>query len=302
MRWAMIDAESFRSGFVAVVGRPNVGKSTLVNAIVGQKVAITSATPQTTRHRIAGIVNEPGCQLVLLDLPGFQKPRDHLTRRMQAVVDSTLNEVDMIWLVLSAPEGVGSGDRYAAGRIFATGTPVFIIVNKIDLVGEAELLPVIDDASGLGDFLEMFPVSALRGEGLEQLRLAASETARQGPRYFPEGAATDQPERVLAGELIREQILKLTREEVPHSVAVDVISMEQRQHREMVDIEAVVIVERESQKGILIGKHGAMIKQIGIGARKEIEALLGSRVFLDLIVRVKGKWRNDERRLEELGL
>lgn len=298
----MSSDEPFRSGFVAVVGRPNVGKSTLVNGIVGQKVAITSATPQTTRHRIAGIVNEPGCQLVLLDLPGFQKPRDQLTRRMQAVVDSTLGEVDMIWLVLSAPEGIGAGDRYIAGRVFATGTPVYIVVNKIDRVSENELLPVIEAAAGLGDFIELFPVSALRGEGLEQLRLSASGAIQPGPRFFPEGEATDQPERVLAGELIREQILKLTREEVPHSVAVEVVSMEQRQHREIVDIEAVVIVERESQKGILIGKRGSMIKQIGVGARKEIEALLGSRVFLDLTVRVKGKWRNDERRLEELGL
>jgi len=292
----------FRSGFVAVVGRPNVGKSTLVNALVGEKIAIVTRVPQTTRHRIAGVVNGVDYQLVLLDLPGFQKSRDLLTERMQTAVNTTLREVDVILVLLNAAEGIGGGDRYVAEAAYATGTPVVIAINKIDLVKPDRLLPMIDMAGTLGKFEHIFPISARKGWNLEDLRDALVPLLPQGPRYFPEDTLSDQPERILAGELIREQALRLTREEVPHAIAVNVSDMEQRQDKNIVDINAIIIVERESQKGILIGKQGKMIREIGTAARQEIEALLGSKVFLELTVRVKKKWRQNERMLGDLGL
>ena len=297
-----LESGPFRSGFVAVVGRPNVGKSTLVNALVGEKVAIVSRVPQTTRHRIAGVVNGPGYQAVLLDLPGFQKPRDLLTERMQAAVNTTLKEVDLVVLMLNAAEGIGAGDCYVSEASFRTGTPVIIALNKTDLVGPEKLLPLIEQAGGLGGFEEIFPISARKGWSLGELKAAIVSRLPEGPRYFPEDTVSDQPERLLAGELIREQALRLTREEVPHAVAVDVVNMERRGESDLIDLEAVVIVERESQKGILIGKQGKMIKEIGSRSRSEIESLLGSRVFMNLTVRVKKKWRENERTLGDLGL
>jgi len=290
------------SGFAAVAGRPNVGKSTLVNRMVGEKVAITSPRPQTTRNRIAGIVNRPEGQLVLLDLPGFQKPRDLLTERMQQAVETTLAEVDMILMVTSAVEPVGAGDRLVASASFDSGTPVFIAVNKTDIAEEAQLLPALQQAAALGDSRELFPVSALRGDRVGELVSAMMAALAPGPRYFPEDAVTDQPERMLVAELIREQAIRLTREEVPHAVAVDVTAMDEREGGGIIDIAAAVIVERESQKGIMVGRRGRMIREIGTRARKEIEKLLGSRVYLELVVRVKKRWRDDSRRLDDLGL
>lgn len=292
----------FHSGFAALVGRPNTGKSTLVNAMVGEKVSITSPKPQTTRNRITGIVNGEDYQLVLLDLPGFQKPRDRLTERMQAAVEATLQEVDMIILILDASGETGPGDRFVAKGAYATGTPVYVAVNKIDLVGPAELLPGIEEAGRLGDFRELFPVSALTGEGVGDLLTALANGLPEGPRFFPEDMVTDQPEAMLVSELIREQVIAMTRQEVPHAVAVDVLSMEPGEDEGLVAIEAAVYVERDSQKGIIIGKQGKMIREIGSRARREIQALLGSRVYLDLVVKVRRRWRDDERRLGELGL
>lgn len=293
---------AFRSGFAALVGRPNTGKSTLVNMLVGEKVSITSSTPQTTRNRIAGIVNSADHQLVLLDLPGFQKPRDRLTERMQASAEATLQEVDLILLILDATQDIGPGDRYVTRGAFATETPVFIVINKIDLVGPEQLLPRIDEASTLGSFRELFPVSALTGEGIGELLTAAVGILPEGPRYFPEEMVTDQPEAILVSELVREQVINMTRQEVPHAVAVEVLSMEPGDDSGLVDIEAAIYVERDSQRGIIIGKQGKMIKEIGTRARREIQAILGSRVYLDLAVKVRRRWREDERRLEELGL
>ncbi|MFA5809596.1 MAG: GTPase Era [Thermoleophilia bacterium] len=292
----------FRSGFIAVVGRPNVGKSTLVNALVGEKVAIVTRTPQTTRHRIAGVINGDGFQAVLLDLPGFQKPRDRLTERMQTAVNTTLREVDLVLMVLNAAEKIGAGDRFVAEAAFSVSTPVIIALNKIDLVSSDGLLPQIQASVELGDYEEIFPISARKGQGLDGLKDAIIARLPEGPMFYPADAVSDQPERILAGEIIREKAIILTREEVPHAVAVNVMYMEQRGKKDMVDIEAVLIVERDSQKGILIGKQGQMIKEIGTRARKDIEALLGSQVFLSLAVKVKKKWRDDERVLGDLGL
>lgn len=293
---------AFRSGFAALIGRPNTGKSTLVNSLVGEKVSITSPKPQTTRNRIAGIVNGEDYQLVLLDLPGFQKPRDRLTERMQSAVEATLEEVDLILLLLDASQDAGPGDRFVAEGAFGIGTPVFIVVNKIDLVGSGALLPRIDQAASLGSFRELFPVSALTGDGVGELLEAVAASLPEGPRYFPEDMVTDQPEVMLVSELIREQVIRATREEVPHAIAVDVLSMAPGEDGRLVDIEAAIYVERDSQKGIVIGKQGKMIKEIGSRARREIQALLGSRVYLDLTVKVRKRWRDDERRLGELGL
>lgn len=294
--------QDIRSGFSAVVGRPNVGKSTLVNALVGEKVAIVSRTPQTTRHRIAGVVNGRDYQLVLLDLPGFQKPRDLLTERMQTAVNNTLKEVDLILLMLNAEEGIGAGDRFVAEAVFATDTPVIIAINKTDLVKSDRLLPMIEEASLLGKYEEIFPISAHKGWGLADLKDDMVARMPPGPRYFPPDVVSDQPEKVIAGELIREQAIRLTREEVPHAVAVEVLDMEKRRGRSIVDIRASLLVERDSQKSIIIGKQGRMIREIGTAARREIEALLGSQVFLDLSVKVRKKWREDERILGDLGL
>lgn len=293
---------TFRSGFIAVVGRPNVGKSTLVNALVGEKVAIVTRTPQTTRHRIAGVINGDGFQAVLLDLPGFQKPRDRLTERMQTAVNTTLREVDLVLMVLNAAEKIGAGDRFVAEAAFSVSTPVIIALNKIDLVSSDGLLPQIQTSVELGDYEEIFPISARKGQGLDRLKDAVIARLPEGPMYYPADAVSDQPERVIAGEIIREKAIMLTREEVPHAVAVNVMYMEQRGKKDIVDIEAVLIVERDSQKGILIGKQGQMIREIGTRARKDIEAILGSQVFLSLAVKVKKKWRDDERVLGDLGL
>lgn len=290
------------SGFVAVVGRPNVGKSTLVNYLVGEKVAIVSDRPQTTRHRISGVVNGPGYQVVLLDLPGFQKPLDLMTERMQTSVNKTLDEVDLILVLFSAVEPVGGGDRFVAKASFAADAPVVIAVNKVDIADKEQIVPQLQQAGELGPSEEIFPISATRGDGVDALKQALIAYLPEGPAYFPPDVVSDQPEYQLVAELIREQAIRLMREEVPHALAVNVVEMEKRSGRMQVAIEAVIMVETKSQKGIIIGSQGKMIKEIGTRARQEIEALLGSRVYLDLRVRVRKKWRQDERTLEDLGI
>jgi GTPase len=285
-----------RSGFVAVAGRPNVGKSTLVNALCGGKVAIVSDKPQTTRRRIFGIANGNDHQLVLADLPGFQKPLDALTEHMQRTVDAAFEDVEGVLFVLSARERIGGGDRFIASRVFSLGVPVVVALNKVDRLKLAHIATQMEAASRLGDFHALHPVSAKTGEGVGALRDELVALLPDGPPYYPQEQRTDLPLEVQIAELVREQALLLTRDEVPHAITVEVTEMDDRAVR------ADVLVETESQKQILIGKAGAMIREIGRRARPEIELLLGDKVFLDLRVKVKPRWRRDEALLERLGI
>ena len=285
-----------RSGIVSVAGRPNVGKSTLVNALCGGKVAIVSDKPQTTRRRILGVANGDDYQLVLADLPGFQRPRDALTERMQRTVDTSLEEVDGHLLVLAADESIGAGDRFVAERVFGSGRPVVIALNKVDRLKPARIAAQIEVAAGLGDFHSLHPVSAARGEGLAPLLDDLVGLLPEGPAYFGEGESTDLPVEARIAELVREQALAVTREEIPHSIGVEVEELEAGRVR------AFLFVETESQKRILIGKGGAVIRAIGAGSRPEIEQLLGEQIFLDLEVKVRPHWRRDENVLERFGI
>jgi len=285
-----------RSGIVAVAGRPNVGKSTLVNSLCGEKVAITSKVPNTTRRRVFGVANGPDYQLALVDLPGFQRPLDELTERMQATVDSSFEDVDAILLVVDAREHIGAGDRFVARRVFELGKPVIIVVNKVDRLKASHVISQMKAASELGDFHALHPVSALTKDGIGELRDDLVSLLPEGPAYFPPEQATDLTVEERVAEVIREKALQLTREEVPHAVMVEVDEIGEKVVR------AFVCVETESQKGILVGKKGAMIREIGTRARPEVEALVGHSVYLELQVKVRPKWRRDPKLLERLGL
>ena len=285
-----------KSGFVAVAGRPNVGKSSLVNALAGGKVAIVSDKPQTTRRRISGVAHGDDHQLVLSDLPGFQRPRDPLTERMQNTVDHAFEEVDGVLFVLSARERIGAGDRFIAERVFGLGVPVVIALNKVDRLKPGHIAAQMTTASKLGDFHALHPVSAKTGDGVPELREELVGLLPEGPAYFPEGERTDLPVEAQVGELVREKALALTREEVPHAISVEVEELGEKVVR------ASIYVETDSQKQILVGRGGSMVKEIGVKARPEIEHVLGHPVFLDLQVKVQPKWRRDERLLERLGI
>ena len=285
-----------KSGFVAVAGRPNVGKSTLVNALAGGKVAIVSDKPQTTRRRIHGVANGDGYQLVLADLPGFQRPRDALTERMQRTVDASFEGVDAVLFVLSARERIGAGDRFIAERVFSLGVPVVIAVNKVDRLKPGHVATQMDAASRLGDFHALHPVSAKTGDGIGELREELVELLPEGPEYFATDQRTDLPLEIQVAEIVREKALQLTREEVPHAITVEV--------EELADkvVRANLLVETSSQKQIVVGKGGAMVREIGTRARPELEAMLGHAVFLELQVKVRPRWRRDEALLERLGI
>jgi GTP-binding protein Era len=285
-----------KSGFVGVAGRPNVGKSTLVNALCGGKVAIVSDKPQTTRRRIRGVVNGPDHQLVLVDLPGFQRPRDPLTEHMQRTVDTSLEDVDAVAFVLDGRGRIGGGDRFVAERVFGLGVPVVIVLNKVDRMKPEEIAAQIDAASRLGDFHALHPVSARTGSGMDALLEELVALLPEGPAYFPADQRSDLPVEVQVAEIVREKALELTREEIPHAVSVEVEELGEKAVR------AIVYVETESQKGIVVGKAGRMIREIGVRARPEIELLLGRPLYLELQVKVKQRWRSDERMLEQLGL
>ena len=285
-----------KSGFVAVAGRPNVGKSTLVNALAGGKVAIVSDKPQTTRRRIAGVVNGDGYQLVLVDLPGFQRPLDPMTERMQRTVDQAFEDVDAVLFVLSTRDRIGAGDRFIAQRVFSLGVPVVIALNKVDRLKQGHIATQMDTASKLGDFHALHPVSAKTGDGVGALRDELVGLLPEGPAYFPADQRSDLSKEEEVGELIREKALALTREEVPHAISVEVEEIDEKVVR------ANVYVETESQKQIVVGKGGSVVKEIGSRARPEIEHLLGHQVFLELQVKVQPRWRRDERLLERLGI
>jgi GTPase len=290
-----------RSGFIALAGRPNVGKSTLANAIVGAKIAIVSDKPQTTRRAIRGVATGPDWQLVLIDLPGIQRPRDTLTERMQRRVQSELADADGCLLVLNAEQGIGPGDRFIAELLRSAPVPVVIAVNKVDRTDRAKTAAALQAAAELGIGEEIFPVSARTGAGLAPLRDHLVALLAPGPFYFDARQRSDQSESVVLGELVREQVLARTREEVPHAVEVEVEDVD-RSRCELARIEAVILVETESQKGILIGARGRMVKSIGVAARRAIERELGCRVHLELSVRVRRHWRADERVLDRLGI
>jgi GTP-binding protein Era len=298
-----------RAGFVGLAGRPNVGKSTLVNAVVGTKVAIVSDRPQTTRRAVRGIATDPegDWQMVLVDLPGVQRPRDRLTQRMQRRVEYELREADVVLLLVNAEQGVGPGDKFIANAILGArsgtdaGAPVICAVNKVDRTSPAETAQVLAAVGEMEAVDEIFPVSARSGEGLAELTERLAELLPESPFLYAPEERTDNPSEVHLAELIREQVLKRTREEVPHAVEVEITEISARDDG-LRDVAAQVWVESESQKGILIGKGGRMIREIGTGARKEVERELGGQVFLDLEVRVRDRWRRDDGLLDRLGI
>ena len=294
-----------RSGFIGLAGRPNVGKSTLVNALVGSHVAIVSMRPQTTRRAIRGVATdvEAGRQLVLVDLPGVQRPRDVLTERMQHRVERELADSDVALVVINGEEGVGPGDRFIVRALLEAGAklPVICAVNKADRLGPNEIVPVLSDAAALPGVDEVFPISARSGEGLPPLLQRLGELLPEGPYMYPPEDSSDQSSELLLAELIREQVLNRTRQEIPHSVEVSVLDVAPREDG-LVTVRAEIWAETESQKGILIGKLGAKINEIGSAARRSLEAELGAKVHLDLLVRVRRHWRRDEDLLDRLGI
>lgn len=295
---------SFRSGFVSIIGRPNAGKSTLLNALVGDKVAIVTHKPQTTRHRIQGFVNVKGGhgrlpgQIIFVDTPGVHKPDSPLGRRMMREVNTALEERDLVLLIVDVTQKFGSGDEFVLELLKRVASPVILLLNKIDAIDKRKLLEIIDRYSKLQDFAEIIPISATKLQGLDELIDAVIKRLPEGPRYFEKDQITDQPERVLVAEMIRERVLIETSQEVPYATAVKIERFEGS--GKLTSIAAAIYCEREGQKAILIGKGGAMLKRIGTSARKQIERLLGTKVFLELFVKVRENWRNSESALDEL--
>ncbi|EOT30157.1 GTPase Era [Enterococcus saccharolyticus] len=289
-----------KSGFVAIVGRPNVGKSTLLNRIVGQKIAIMSDKAQTTRNKIQGVYTTPDTQIVFIDTPGIHKPKHRLGDFMVETAYSALREVDVILFMISADQKRGKGDDFIIERLKKSDVPVFLIVNKIDKVHPDALLATIQDYTSQMEFAEVVPISATEGNNFETLMDVLVEQMPEGPQYFPDDQITDHPEYFIVSELIREKVLLLTRDEVPHSVAVVVDSMK-RNENDKIHVQATIIVERDSQKGIIIGKGGKMLKIIGTKARQDIERLLGDKVYLELWVKVQKDWRDKQTYLKDYG-
>jgi len=295
----MSDERKFKSGFISIIGRPNVGKSTLLNALLGEKIAIISDKPQTTRNKILGIVNTPAAQMVFMDTPGIHKPMHRMNEIMVKTALTTYNEVDVILMLVEATEAPGGGDRFIIETLSKVKTPVFLLINKVDLIKKEALLPLIHEYSGLYAFAEIIPISALKND-LAGLIEAILKRLPEGPKYFPDDQLTDQPERFVVSEIVREKIFELTKEEIPYSTAVMIEEM--KEGPDITRIHAVILVERDSQKGILIGKGGGMLKQIGTLARQDAEKLLGTKIFLKLYVKVKKGWREDERMLRSIGI
>jgi GTP-binding protein Era len=291
--------KGFRSGFVTVIGRPNAGKSTLLNQLLGQKVLIMSDKPQTTRNKIHCILTEERGQVIFLDTPGIHKPKHKLGEFMVGSALESLREVDLVLYMVDATAEFGAGEEYILENLKHIQTPCILLLNKIDLIEKDKLLKMINDYSKLKDFLAIIPISAKTGENKDQLLKVIFEQMPEGPMYYPEDEVTDQPERFIMAELVREKVLQLTRDEVPHSIAVLVESVEEK--KTLVKVRAVIVVERDSQKGIIIGQGGNLLKEIGKLSRQDIETLLGSKVFLELFVKVEKDWRNRGASLREFG-
>jgi len=291
----------FKSGFISLIGRPNVGKSTLLNLLLGEKIAIISDKPQTTRNRILGIKNHPAGQIIFLDTPGIHRARSRLNQSMVKVALDTYNEVDGVCFMIEADHPDNEENDLILGTLNKVEKPVFLVINKIDLIPKGKLLPIMERYSRLRYFPQIIPISALLGDGAEVLMCELLKVLPEGPRLFPEDLITDLPERFLAAELIREKVFRLTREEIPYATAVAIENFKEREEKNLIVIGATIHVERESQKGILIGERGKMLKEIGRLAREEIEALLGAKVFLELWVKVEKNWREDPRALRRLG-
>lgn len=297
----MPSQEPFRSGFVAIVGRPNVGKSTLLNALVGQKVAIMSNRPQTTRHRIRGVVTTDAAQIIFIDTPGIHKPRHRLGQYMVEAAEAALKEVDLILFVVDATEQDHEADQYVLDRLVGIATPVFLVINKVDSVVKPQVLQMMASYRDRHPFAEMIPVSAKDGTQLQTLVDLITQRLPEGPQYYPEGMLTDHPEQFIIAETIREKVLHLTREEVPHSVMVDIEQLERRSDGNTLYVHAIIYTERDSQKGILIGKQGSMLKRVGELARAELERLFGTKMYLELWVKVRKDWRNEPSLLRRWG-
>lgn len=291
----------FKSGFVGIIGRTNVGKSTLVNNLVQQKVAIISPKPQTTRRRIRCVVNRDNYQMIFIDAPGIHKPRDRLGERLNAAALGFLEEMDVILFMVEASGTIGKGDRFISEKLKSINRSKILVINKIDLIDEDEIERKISKAKKLGIFEEIIPISAKYNKNLDQLLETLSHFLPYGQPYFPEDMLTDQHPKIWVSEIIREKALENLREEVPHSIAVEVEKMEKRKDKDIIDLEAIIYVERNSQKGIVIGKNGSMLKRIGSSARKEIELFLGIKVFMRLWVKVKKDWRKDESSIKRFG-
>lgn len=297
----MQENKSFKSGFVTIVGRPNVGKSTFLNNVIGQKIAIMSDKPQTTRNKVQGVYTTDDSQIIFIDTPGIHKPKHKLGEFMLKVSKNALREVEAIMFMVNATQKLGAGDKYIMEMLKGTKTPVFLVVNKIDAVHPDELLEFIESFKSEFDFAEIIPISALQGNNVPKLLDTLKSYLPEGPQYYPADQVTDHPERFIIAELIREKVLHLTRDEVPHSVAVEIEKISKDKEKDLVHINASIIVERDSQKGIVIGKRGALLKEIGTRARKDIETLLGSKVYLELWVKVQKDWRDRASQLRDYG-
>ncbi len=290
-----------RSGFVALIGRPNVGKSTLLNALVKEKVAIISEQPQTTRNQIRAVLTRPNDQVIFIDTPGLHKPKHKLGSTMVQKARNTMNEVDLIFFIVEGNQPPGAGDRYISEILHSTSSPVFLVLNKVDLVKTEKMSEYEELYQKLHYFTEHFKVSALMKHNLEQLIETTVKYLPEGPQFYPPDMVTDQPERFIAAEIIREKLIALTREEIPFSVAVAIEEMKPREDGDLLDIRAEIYVERKSQVGIIVGKGGTLLKEVGTRARQELEALFGQHIFLDLRAKVKREWRNREEELRRLG-
>lgn len=291
----------FKSGFISIIGRPNVGKSTFLNRVIGQKIAIMSDKPQTTRNKVQGVLTQDSSQMIFIDTPGIHKPKHKLGDFMMKVAKNTLKEVDAILFMVNATEPIGAGDKMIIDMLKDNQTPVFLIINKIDQIHPDEILAIIDSYKEQYDFAEIVPISALQGNNVDRLLQTIEKYLPLGPQYYPADQVTDHPERFIISELIREKVLHVTREEIPHSIAVVIEQIKKEETKELINVSATIIVERDSQKGIVIGKRGALLKDIGTKARHDIEMLLGSKVFLELWVKVQKDWRNKSNQLRDYG-